>query len=205
MSVKVKICGIRTAEAAQAAVEAGADFLGFNFVPSPKHFIEPKVAFKIISAVRGKVKIVGIFQDAQIDYVNKIASYLGLDFVQLHGRESAKYCRRVEAPVIKVFGLAPNFSVQKTHGTMIRYSVELYMVDREKRGEGEIIDLRKAEELAQKLPLFFSGGLTIGNVGEAIKAVRPYGVDVAGGIETDGAQDSQKIKEFIQNAKGVRR
>lgn len=203
MSVKVKICGIRTVVAARVAVEAGADFLGFNFVPSSKRFIEPARASEIINLIRGKAKIVGIFQDAEIKYVNQIAFSLGLDLVQLHGSESVEYCGRVGASVIKAFGLPSNFSVQKTYGTMVRYSVELYMVDREKRGEGGIIDSKKTEELSRKLPLFFSGGLTLGNVGKVIKAVRPYGVDVAGGIETDGAQDIYKMRLFIKNAKGV--
>jgi len=89
MFVQVKICGIRTLDSAKAAVDAGADFLGFNFVPSSKRYISPSNAAKIINKIRGKVKIIGVFQDAKKDYVNNTASDLGLDFVQLHGSEGA--------------------------------------------------------------------------------------------------------------------
>jgi len=201
MSVKIKICGIRTLEAIETAIEAGADFLGFNFVPSSKRFIEPKTALKIINSIRGKVKVVGVFQDAKIVHVNEIASRLGLDLVQLHGSESAEYCRKVEAPVIKVFQLPTNFSVIKTFSIMSRYSVSLSMVDREKRGEGKVIDLEKSKKLAVKFPIFFSGGLTPENVAGIIQTVNPFAVDVAGGVETEGKEDLQKIKEFVRNAK----
>jgi phosphoribosylanthranilate isomerase len=171
-------------------------------VPSSKRFIGPGRASEIISLIRDKVKIVGIFQDAEIKYVNEITFRLGLDLVQLHGNESEEYCRKVEAPVIKVFQLPVNFSVINTFGTMSCYSIPLYMVDRKKRGEGGIIDLKKGEELAQRLPLFFSGGLTPENVAGIIQTVNPFAVDVAGGVETDGKQDIHKIAMFIKNAKG---
>ncbi len=201
MSVKVKICGIRTLEAAKAAVDAGADFLGFNFVRSSKRFIRPLHAKKIIDIIRGKARIVGVFQDADLKEVNSIAKDLSLDFVQLHGGESEEYCMRAEAPVIKVFKLPADFSVQKALGTMTCYSIPLYMIDRERRGEGDLLDLDRSRELASKFPLFFSGGLTSENVSNIVQTVRPFAVDVAGGIETDGKENLQKIQEFVVNAK----
>lgn len=203
MSVKVKICGIRTLEAARTAIEVGADYLGFNFVPSSKRFIQPSEAKEIINAIRGRVKIVGVFQDVVLEEVESIAKDLQLDYVQLHGEESVEYCNRVEMPVIKAFQLPANFSVKKTLGTMTRYSMSLYMIDREQRGEGEILDLEKSRELASKFSLFFSGGLTPENVVGIIQRVRPFAVDVAGGIETDGKPDIKKIKTFIINAKKI--
>lgn len=202
MSIKVKICGIRTVEAALAAIDSGADYLGFNFVPSSRRFIKPGQALEIINKIKGRAKIVGVFQNADLAIINHLIKRLDLDLVQLHGRESEEYCRRVKGSVIKAFGLPPTFSVRDILGTMLRYSVDMYLVDREKRGEGKIIDLERARKLSQKFPLIFSGGLTVENVGKVTKAVLPHGVDVAGGVETDGAHDIQKIRTFIKNAKG---
>lgn len=195
-TVKVKICGIRTLDAAQAAVDAGVDFLGFNFVPKSKRYIAPSKAKKIIETVKGRVNIVGVFQNAPLEEVNKIAEDLPLGFVQLHGAESPEYILDVKANVIKVFSLV-------TAGTMLRYSVSLYLLDRKKQGEGRMVNDKKAARLAKRFPLVFSGGLTPKNVSDVIKIVRPVMVDVASGVETDGKQDLKKIREFIRRAKEV--
>lgn len=176
MKVKVKICGIRSLETAKAAVESGADFLGFNFVTSSKRFITPATAKKIISEVKGKIKIVGVFQNANISYINKIVDLLDLDFVQLH-----------EKRIIK----------------SVRNKIIYSLVDRKIQGKGEMFNLNKARLLTKKSQIFFAGGLNPDNVNKVIKKVRPYAVDVAGGIETNGVEDIQKIKKFIKNAKGV--
>ncbi len=190
--VKIKICGIRTVEAAEAALDAGADFLGFNFVRSSKRFIEPERAKGIIAAVKNKIKIVGVFQDEMLHKVNELTRFLELDLVQLHGSESDDYCRKVTTNVIKAFRLP---------AAMKQYSVAYYMIDREKRGEGEMVNLDKAAELAQAFPLFFSGGLTVENVTEVVRTVKPFAVDVAGGVETNGEPDVNKIKEFARRAR----
>ena len=84
MKTKVKICGIRTLESAQTAFGAGADFLGFNFVSSSPRYVKPELAKEIISKLKKSVKIVGVFQNAKIDLINKIVDLLSLDFIQLH-------------------------------------------------------------------------------------------------------------------------
>lgn len=186
---KIKICGIRTVDAAKISVDAGADFLGFNFVPSSKRYISPADALKIINTVIGKVKIVGIFQDADINLVNNLSSNLELDFVQLHDTQDNQYIK----PVIKAIGIDddPN-----------NYCADYYLLDRPGR-TGQIIDLNKAAQLAQEFPIFFAGGLTPSNVVKVIRKVKPFAVDVASGIETNGYQDEEKIKLFIRNAKGA--
>ncbi len=90
MIVKVKICGIRNIESAQAAISAGADFLGFNFVVESKRFIEPAAAKKIISEVKGKIKIVGVFKNADINYINHLIDLLDFDFIQLQEKKNYK-------------------------------------------------------------------------------------------------------------------
>lgn len=193
MSVKVKICGIRSIEAARVAVKEGADFLGFNFVPTSARFIDPGNALEIISAVRGRVKIVGVFQDANISLVNQIASNLELDFVQLHGHEDNEYISQIKVPVIK------SITVDDRPEEL---QVDYFLLDRSDRGEGELVNTDKARLIALQYQIFLAGGLTSENVSEAIQKVSPFGVDVAGGVETDGVQDINKIKEFIKNAKG---
>lgn len=192
MNTKVKICGIRTIDAAKIAISCGAHFLGFNFVPFSKRYIDPFQALKIINLVRGKAKIVGVFQDAEINYVNKIASDLKLDFVQLHGSENHEYIQKVDLPVIKSVTVADQINQIKA---------DYLLLDRMKRGKGELVDFNKAAKLAFKFPLFYAGGLNPDNVSAVIKKVRPFAVDVAGGVETNGVLDCQKIKLFIKNAK----
>lgn len=203
MSVKIKICGIRGIQAAKAAVDAGADFLGFNFVPTSKKYIDPTIALKIINSIRSRVKTVGVFQDAKITDVNKIASNLKLDFVQLHGNESNQYINNVDIPVIK-------FITEDDQPDKIK--ADYFLLDRPKRGKGKMVNLEKATQLAATFPMFIAGGLTADNVANVIRLIRPFAVDVAGGIETEGVQDIRKIKLFIlrskkalliKNAKGV--
>ena len=176
MTVKVKICGIKTLEAAQTAINAGADFLGFNFVPTSKRFIKPESVKKIIEELKSNVKIVGIFQNAKTDYINKIVKFLELDFVQLH-----------EKKIIQ----------------SIKDKTVYLLVDRKIQGVGQAPNLAKSKTLAKKSKIFFAGGLNPNNVAEVIKKVKPYAVDVAGGIETNGFQDLEKIKKFIVNVKGI--
>lgn len=175
MKVKVKICGIRSLETARAAVDAGADFLGFNFVTSSKRYIKPELAKKIISRLKREAKIVGVFQNMEADYFNKIVSSLDLDFVQLH-----------EKRIIK----------------NVRNKTTYLLVDRKMQGNGPISDLNRAKILTKTSKIFFAGGLNPENVSAVVKKVQPYGVDVASGIETNGVEDIYKIKEFIKNAKG---
>lgn len=191
---QVKICGIRTEKAAKVAIKSGADFLGFNFVNSSKRYIDPKLAKKIIKTVKGKAKLVGVFQNAPISEVNNLAAKLDLDLVQLHGTEDDKYISKVKLPVIKSVTAS-----SKPNGIPAKY----LLIDREKRGEGSLVDPKKAKQFTLKYQIFLAGGLTAGNVSESIQRVQPFAVDVAGGIETNGVQDMNKIKDFIKNAKGV--
>lgn len=191
--MRVKICGIRTVEAAIIACDSGADFLGFNFVSSSKRYIDSSAAKKIIDKIRGKIKIVGVFQNEQVETVNKIADLLGLDFVQMHGNEDNIYISQVKFPVIKSFTLLDNPQ---------KIDVQYLLLDRVDR-EGALVDLQKAAEIAQEFPLFFAGGLTSENVSDIVCKVRPYGVDVAGGVETNGKQDIKKIRLFIERVKAL--
>jgi phosphoribosylanthranilate isomerase len=195
----VKICGVRDLKSAEAAIAAGADFLGFNFVETSKRYIDPNDAKQIINELRimnheSRTKFVGVFQNQSVERVNEIAEQLDLDFVQLHGDEDTEYLQKITRPIIK--------KMNQEKETMLHDSYFI-LLDRLVQGQGEMVSFERAKELAKQYQVFFSGGLTPENVLEVIEKVKPFAVDVAGGIETNGEQDVEKIKQFIANAKGV--
>lgn len=197
-NIKVKICGIRTIESAVAAIDAGADFLGFNFVSASKRFIDAEKAKKIIKDSKGKTQIVGVFMNDDAAYINKLVNALGLDYVQLHGNETNEFCKNIHAKVIKTITI----SDKMTREEMKKYTVDYFMVDIVKEKEGTVMDyLSEASEIAKDVPIFLAGRLNSNTVSQAIKIVHPFAVDVARGIETDGVADGEKIKKFINKVK----
>lgn len=202
MKVKVKICGINTIETAQAALAAGADFLGFNFVPDSKRHIEPEEAKKIIDKLPKTVKKVGVFVDEDMDKINRLAGYLKLDFVQLHGLESPEYVASIGGVgKMKTFPLDADFDIGETIKKMKTYKADYFLLDREKQGRGELLNPKRVKRLTAVFPIILAGGLTVENVAETVRKVRPQIVDVAGGVETNGVKDTAKIIKFINEAK----
>lgn len=203
-TVKVKICGVRSLASAKAAIDAGADFLGFNFVKTSKRYIDPKKAKEIIDQIMdSNVSLVGVFQNEDSAVVNEISKELSLDYVQLHGDEDIAFINTMKASVIKVFALPVTFDKSEVIQKMTEQKSTYYMIDREKQGEGLLSDKALLHDLAREFPLFIAGGLTPENVTDIVQSVKPFAVDVASGIETDGEQDSEKIQLFIKNAKGA--
>ncbi|PIQ69196.1 MAG: N-(5'-phosphoribosyl)anthranilate isomerase [Candidatus Taylorbacteria bacterium CG11_big_fil_rev_8_21_14_0_20_46_11] len=198
----VKICGIKTLADAQTAIEAGADFLGFNFVPTSKRLVSAETAREIILGLGNtKPRLVGIFQNESKDRVNNMAKTLGLDYVQLHGEETPDYCVHMTKPVIKVFSVDADFDIDAIASELRKYRVDFYMLDRKNR-EGEVLNREKVTNLAKSFPIILAGGLTPENAHAIIQASgHIIGVDVAGGVETDGVKDAQKIKAFIAQIK----
>ena len=222
----VKICGIKDVANAMAAVEAGADFLGFVFAPS-KRRITPEKAREIIEAVRRHKpqsgtpipEIVGVFVNSSIGEVLKIAEYCQLDRVQLSGDESWEYCCEIERPVMKVIHVHGKTRRERSRNDEIRSVVSeiekgyklipperlTYLLDSRVGntfgGTGKTFDWKIAAEIAKTFPVIVAGGLTPENVGELVRRVKPFGVDVSGGVETDGKKDALKIKEFVLVAK----
>ncbi len=194
MNTKVKICGIQTLDAALAVIDAGADYIGFNFVPKSRRFINPKIAPEIVEQIRGHVKLVGVFQNADVEVVNSTARLLNLDFVQLHGQEDMMYIKKMNTRVIKVIN-----SFEEVEN----YSASHFLLDRVKQGEGDMVGMDTARAVSSSYPVFLAGGLTPQNVAEMVRKIKPFAVDVAGGVETNGVKDVKKIKEFIMQVKGV--
>lgn len=200
--MKIKICGIKEAEHAEKAVQAGADYLGFVFAPSARQ-ISPDTAREIIFKLTGSIMKVGVFVDEDVEEVNRIIKYCGLDLAQLHGSESEDYCQKISCPVIKAFRVRDkDFLVQME---CYRGVVEMFLLDSFVQGKaggtGKTFDWSLAKIASAKGPVILAGGLTPQNVGDAVRLVNPFAVDVSGGVETNGIKDPVKISEFIKQAR----
>lgn len=200
--VKVKICGIRDASTARAAVEAGADALGFVFAPGPRR-VEREVVRSICSALPPFVSRVGVFVNAPAGLVEETADYCGLDILQLHGDETPEYCRSLKYKVIKAFRVRDAASLAEIkHYHCAAVLLDSY-VPGVPGGTGRCFDWSLARELASSRPVILAGGLNPENVKQAVDTVGPYAVDVSGGVETGGKKDHEKIRMFIQRSRGV--
>ncbi len=202
--IKVKICGITNLEDALTAIDAGADALGFVFHPkSPRH-VFPEQAAAIIRHLPPFVQTVGLFVDEPLDMVNATVDQCGLDLVQLHGVEKPGYCDSIRRRVIKTFRMKDITSLEP----MRDYRVAAFLLDAwspaAHGGTGQTFNWEIAACAAQSNRIILAGGLTPGNVAEAVRKVRPYGVDVSSGVESGpGKKDSCRIVDFISNAKSA--
>lgn len=212
---KVKICGIREPGDAVAAAEAGADFIGLVFVPGRHRRLDWQAAAGITGAVRRLnsptvPKVVGLFAGQPVDEVNRAIEACGLDMAQLCGQEPPEYCRKVNAPVIRVVHVAGSGSAevsaladQATFYADAGFLVTLdRLVEGVQGGTGQSFDWDVAAKLARDgLSFMLAGGLSPDNVAQAVAQVRPWGVDVSSGVETGGVKDRVKIAAFIHRAK----
>ncbi|MFW5703801.1 MAG: phosphoribosylanthranilate isomerase [Patescibacteria group bacterium] len=201
----VKICGIRTEEAARTAVEAGAGLLGLNFVPASSRFLSFTQAQEIMKAVPAKGRYVGVFQDEIVETLLFLAESLSLDYVQLHGNDDLDVVREAKKKglsVIKAFNLSADFDLEELAPLLREYQpyVSYFLFDREKQGEGDSLNLQSVRELTHEFDIILAGGLNPENVTAAVTLANPIGVDVAGGVETKGEQDMEKVRQFITNA-----
>jgi phosphoribosylanthranilate isomerase len=200
--MKVKICGITDLEAGLAAVNYGADAIGFVFADS-KRKITPDCAKEIASKLPERIFKVGVFVNEEIEEIERIASFVGLTHIQLHGDESASFCESITLPVIKAFSIADSGDLH----IAADYPCEFILLDGPKGkyrgGNGSTFDwLLFNPKLVRDKKIILAGGLAIENVADGIEVVQPDMVDVSSGVETDGKKDLGKIKRFIQTAKG---
>ncbi len=199
----VKICGITNLEDALAAVEFGADALGFNFFPESPRYIAPEAAKEILAEIPPVVWKVGVFVNESEGRVRDLSLDLQLDYLQFHGIETPAYCEQFSTPYWKAFRLKD----AKSLDLMKRYHCEYYLVDAFVEnafgGTGIVGNWDLAREAKKSGAIFLAGGLTPENVTEATQTVRPDGVDVASGVEkAPGKKDLQKLESFIERAKG---
>jgi phosphoribosylanthranilate isomerase len=197
--VFVKICGITNESDALLAVAMGADALGFVFAPSPRQ-IAPTIARDIARRLPPEIITVGLFRDETSQRVVEVVNSMGLRGAQLHGHESPAEANWVAQRVpftIKAFG-ATDHLLDKVD----QYEVGALLIDSPNPGSGQVFDWSLAERLPVGKRIILAGGLNLENVGSAIEAVRPWGVDVSTGVESSpGKKDALKLRYFINNAK----
>jgi phosphoribosylanthranilate isomerase len=191
--VKVKICGICDSAAAQAAVEAGADLLGFHFCSSERH-VSPEEAKAIVEGLSMRPGIVGVFIDQDPAEVRQIAEFVGLDMLQLHGSEAPGFDAGV--PVMKVLKIKDD-SVPDASAWPDPIMLDSWSID-QRGGTGRTWDWDLARELLETRKVFIAGGLEPGNVGKVVSRFKPYGVDVSSGVESSvRVKDPDKVRAFV--------
>lgn len=211
---RVKICGLRSADAAEVAAVAGADFLGFNFVEGVRRQLQPDEGKSVIAEYRARVqkhgvqtKVVGLFRDQDLAWVNDLSATLALDYVQLHGDEDEAYLARLRCKVIRQVRVRPD-TTQDDLAAEVQSHLDagrIALLDKYDAkvpgGSGIKFDWTVAEGIANRENVMLAGGLNPENVQDAIRMLNPWAVDVASGVETDGVKDHDKIRAFIKAAR----
>ena len=217
----VKICGLREPAHALAAAEAGADFIGLVFAESRRQ-VTVEQALAITAALGGPLGVaggggatgveallrrkrplvVGVFGGADAEAVNRTVEAVGLDLVQLSGDEPWDMCEKLSRPALKAVKVEDGTSAKEIIAGFRPGAVPLLDTHAEGAlgGTGRPFDWAVAAEVARRFPIILAGGLTPENVGEAVRRVRPWAVDVSSGVETDSVKDVVKIRAFIAGA-----
>ena len=200
LQIKVKICGMTQLKDALFAVEQGADAVGFIFYKKSPRAVTMKTVREIITKLPPLVDTVGVFVNESAERVNKIADYCGLDMVQLHGEESPAFCRKIHRRVIKVFRVKDLQSIKRLE----KFPVSGFLLDTFSEdlhgGTGKPFDWNLALPAKKMGPVILAGGLTPRNILQAVRQVRPYGVDVCSGVEkSPGIKDLEKVRAFLKN------
>ena len=198
--VRTKICGITRAEDARAAIEAGADALGFVFYRASPRYVAPHSAQEIISRIAPFPAKVGLFVDPDREFVDAVLAQVALDVLQFHGDEDPGFCSSFGKPYIKAVRMKPGIDL---HGVCRRHAGAAALLldsysDTGHGGTGTVFDWNNIPADLTR-PVILAGGLTTANVSRAIAACKPYAVDVSSGVELDkGVKDKDAITAFIR-------
>jgi phosphoribosylanthranilate isomerase len=205
---RVKLCGMTRLEDAELAASLDAWAIGFILWPGSKRACDPAVAAGIARALRRRIELVGVFVNPTLEEVTGAHEAIGFTHVQLHGDEGPAFCaavrQRTGARVIKALRIASGADIQFAE----RFHTDLHLFDTFARGayggSGRTWDWRLVAQRRSAVPMLLSGGLDPDNVAEAIAAVRPWGVDVASGVEASpGIKDPEKMEAFVAAAHGA--
>lgn len=196
----VKICGVTRPDDAHAAVRYGAGALGFVFWPKSPRFVDPYRVRAIVASLPPFITTVGVFVNQPAQYINGVASLVGLTAVQLHGDETPAFAADIRRPVIKAIALGEGKGADAARIWVDRFTLLLDADDPQTRGgTGRTIDWAQAAALAAARRVVLAGGLTPDNVGDAIRTVRPFGIDVSSGVETrPGVKDHGRMKALFE-------
>ena len=206
MQVKVKICGMTNLNDVKVAVDGGVDAVGFIFYKKSPRSVTMQTVREIVLELPPFVDSVGVFVDETAEQINKIADRCNLDRVQLHGDESPAFCKKIRRRVIKAIRVKDIQSLKK----LSDYPVSSFLLDTfsedQYGGTGKVFDWHLAYPAKKYGPIILAGGLTPNNVRQAIQRIRPYGVDVCSGVESQpGIKDHKKMKAFLKNVKAERK
>jgi phosphoribosylanthranilate isomerase len=218
MSIKIKLCGTTRLEDARLAADAGVDMLGFIFyTPSPRN-ITPDDAANMIAELRAErgsevPLMVGVFVDEPVEMVREVRERVSLDAVQLHGSEPPVELRLLNPFAFKAIRPQTRGDAEGAIATYARAlpdnpDVPDFLMDAFHPwimgGTGKVADLAVATVIARRFRLMLAGGLTVDNVGEAVRAVNPWGVDVVSGVELEkGIKDPEKVRRFVETVRAV--
>jgi phosphoribosylanthranilate isomerase len=206
---KIKICGITNLDDALFAARAGADALGFNFYEKSPRYITRGDAAAIIKQLPDNILRVGVFVNEKVENIAEIVSIASIDAVQLHGEETTEFVEELNEHisqwVIKAFRVYPGFDPDN----VLAFKMDTIFLDtfssREFGGTGESFNweiAKKIQELGRKI--YLAGGLSPENVADAVRFVRPYGVDACSCLEREkGLKDNLRVRAFIEAVKGV--
>lgn len=212
---RIKVCGVTSADDAVMAAESGADAVGINFFRDSVRYVAPREAAPIVEAVRGRAIVIAVFVDETPETIAAVCGDLGIERAQLSGNERADVAARIRLPVIKAVHMDAGTSLEAFR----HYPCSSFLLDAAADGAfggtGRTHDWKSLEREAggpilrfggepgeAGRPWILAGGLTPDNVGEAIRTARPFGVDVASGVESSpGRKDPRKTKAFVENAR----
>jgi phosphoribosylanthranilate isomerase len=202
----VKICGITSVDDALLAIAAGADALGLNFVPSSKRVVDIATAAHIAASVGDLVELVAVVANRSLQELEELRVATGIRWLQLHGTETSEELEWLLPSAYKAVAIAGSADVERAG----EYGGERLLVDAKVAGElggtGQRFDWSLAVPLARRRDLIVAGGLIPDNVADALRALRPFGVDVASGVEVPGnprAKDPTRVRAFIDAVRAV--
>lgn len=205
--MKVKVCGVTSLEDAEACVAAGVDAIGLNFVPSSKRFLPLVRARAITATLRGRVELVGVVANMSEDDMRRLLYDAGLDVLQLHGDESPELVAKMQPLVFKAVRVGSAADVAYADS----FAGDDLLLDAKSTrgigGTGESFDWTLAKDIAARRRITLAGGLDPENVAEAVRAISPYRVDVASGVEVPGnprKKDVSRVRAFVAAARAAR-
>ena len=205
MAVWIKVCGVTSVEDALVALDAGADALGVNFVPSSKRFVDVSVGRAVREAAEGRAEVVAVVADRSVEDLAELRERTGIAWLQLHGNETPDALHAALPRAYKAVRLATARDVDEAR----KFSGEKLLADAkvgsELGGTGHTFDWRLVVELARERPVVLAGGLTPENVAEAVRVARPFGVDVASGVESGDPRrkDPDRVRAFVRAARNA--